>query len=106
MFFNGVEICPTIEEFNAIMGEPEVNTLILPTIGGDLIALVQALLGVSLDTAQHWYMFNKLNIHLVFAYFSRLTVPVAGRSCTYSLNAFCVCLPMRYFLVHEIVCVD
>ena len=49
--FNGVEICPTIEKFNAIMGEPTVNTLILPTVGEDLIALVQALLGVSLDTA-------------------------------------------------------
>ena len=27
------------------MGELEVNSLILPTIGGDLVALVQALLG-------------------------------------------------------------
>ena len=43
--FNGVEICSTIEEFNATMGELEVNSLILPTIGGDLVALVQALLG-------------------------------------------------------------
>ena len=51
--FNGVEICPTIEEFNAVMGELEINTLILPTIGGDLAALAQALLGVSLDMAQH-----------------------------------------------------
>ena len=33
------------------MGEPTVNTLILPTVGEDLIALVQAPLGVSLDTA-------------------------------------------------------
>lgn len=51
--FNGVEICPTIEELNAIMGEPKVNTFILPTTGGDLVALVQALLRISLDTAQH-----------------------------------------------------
>ena len=47
--FNSVEICPTLDEFSAIMGEPKVNTLILPTIGGDLLALVQPLLGVSLD---------------------------------------------------------
>ena len=40
-----------IEEFTAINGEPENNILILPTIGGDLVALVQALLGVSLDTS-------------------------------------------------------
>ena len=48
--FNGAEICPTIEEFNAIMGESEINTLILPTTDGDLLALAQALLGVSLVT--------------------------------------------------------
>ena len=47
--FNGVEVCPTLKEFNAIMGE--VSTLIFLTIGGDLLDLVQALLGVSLNTA-------------------------------------------------------
>ena len=47
---NGVKICPTLEEFSAIMGEPKVSTLILPTIGRDLLALVQAPLGVSLNT--------------------------------------------------------
>ena len=96
----------TIEEFNAINGEPENNILILPTIGGDLVALVQALLGVSLDMSQHWCVFNKLNIHSIFAYFSQLTIPVAGRTYSYYLNAFCLCLLARYFLVHETICID
>lgn len=60
--FNAVDICPTLEEFSALMGEPEVNTLILLTIGRDLLSFVQALLCVSLDTAQHWCMIDKLNI--------------------------------------------
>ena len=95
-----------LEEYNAIMGELIVNTLILPTIGKDLIALVQALLGVSLDMVQHWCVFNKLNICLVFAYFSWLIVPVASRTHSYYLNAFYLCLLMRYFLMHETIRID
>ena len=34
--FNGVELSPTIEEFGAIMGEPKIDNLIFPTVGGDL----------------------------------------------------------------------
>ena len=33
--FNGVELCPTLEEFSAIMGELDVSTLILPTTNED-----------------------------------------------------------------------
>ena len=47
-----------------------------------------------------------LNIHSVFAYFSRLTVLVAGRTHSYYLNAFYLRLLMRYFLMHEAVCID
>ena len=39
--FNGVELCPTIEEFSAIMGEPEIDDLVFPTIGEDLPSLLQ-----------------------------------------------------------------
>ena len=51
-------------------------------------------------------MFNKLNICSVFAYFSRLTIPMAGRPCSHYLNAFNLCLHVRYFLVHETVRID
>ena len=34
--FNRIELCPTIEEFATIMGEPDIDDLILPTMGGDL----------------------------------------------------------------------
>ena len=67
---NSVEICPTLEEFSAIMGEPLVNDLIFPTMGGDLPTLVQTLLGVPLEKAKLWCVFGKLNIRLIFAYFS------------------------------------
>ena len=39
--FNGIELCPTILEFGAIMGELEIDDLIFPTMGGDLPSLLQ-----------------------------------------------------------------
>lgn len=51
-------------------------------------------------------MFDKLNIHSIFAYFSRLTIPMVGRSRSYYLNAFCLCILVRHFLVHETVRID
>ena len=104
--FNGVEICPTIEEFSAFMGKPDVSTLTLPTIGKDFADLAHDLLGISLVVARWWCMLNKLNIRIVFAYFSWLAVPVASRVHSYYLNAFCLCLRARYFLVHETYQVD
>ena len=56
--FNGVEICPTLKEFSAIMGEPSVNDRIFPTMGGDLPTLIQALLDVPLEKVKQWCVFG------------------------------------------------
>ena len=48
--FNGVDLCPPIEEFDAIMGEPEINDLIFPTMGRDLPSLLQVVLGIPSTT--------------------------------------------------------
>ena len=71
--FNGVKICPTLKEFGAIMGEPSMNDRVFPTMGGDLPTLIQAFLGVPLKKAKQWCVFGKLNVYLIFAYFSRLS---------------------------------
>jgi len=104
--FNNMEICPTLEEFSAIMGEPNVSTLILPTIGNDFADLAHDLLGISLATSQQWCMLDHLNIHMVFAFFSRFSVPVTGRGRSHYLNAFCLWLLARYFLVNKTYRVD
>ena len=104
--FNGVEICLTLEEFSAIMGEPLVNDLVFPIMGGDLPTLIQALLGVPLEKAKQWCVFGKLNVRLIFAYFFRLTIPMTDILHSRFLNAFCLCILARYFLVHETYCVD
>jgi len=43
-----VELCPTLEEFSAIMGEHDFNAIILPTLEEDLSDLAYQLLGVPL----------------------------------------------------------
>ena len=56
--------------------------------------------------AQRWCILNKLNIQMVFTYFSQQNVPLAGAQCSHYLNALCLCLHARYFLVHKMLCVD
>ena len=51
-------------------------------------------------------MLNKLNIYMVFTYFSQQNVPLIGIQHSHYLNAFCLCLFLRYFLVHDTPCVD
>ena len=43
---------------------------------------------------------------MVFKYFSQQDVPLAGMKSSQYLNAFCLCILVRYYLVHEIPCVD
>ena len=38
--FNKIELCPTIKEFVAIMGELEIDDPIFPTMGGDLPSML------------------------------------------------------------------
>ena len=88
------------------MSEPNVSTLILPTTGEDIVDLAYDLLRTSLSVAQQWCMFNKFNIRMVFMYFSRKTIPLARASHAHYLNALCLCLLARYFLVYEITRID
>ena len=68
--------------------------------------LAHDLLGISLTVTQQWCMLDHLNIHTVFAYFSRLVVPMTSRKRSHYLNTFYLCLLARYFLVHETYRVD
>ena len=51
-------------------------------------------------------MFDKLNISSIFAYFSWLIVPVIGRPRSHYLNAFSLCILVRYFLVQKTARID
>ena len=63
------------------MGEPEIDDLIFPTMGGDLPSLLRVVLGVLPATANRWCVFGKLNLRLVFEYFSSLALPEGERPC-------------------------
>ena len=73
--FNGVELCPTIEEFGAILGEFDFDAIILPSLEEDLSELAHQLLGVHLSMAKRWCKSSKLNVFMVFKYFSKKDVP-------------------------------
>ena len=104
--FSGIELCLTIEEFVAIMGEPEIDDLIFPTIGRDLPSLLWVVLGILFTIANRWCVFGKLNLKLVFEYFSHSTFHEGERPHLYFLRAFCLCAFARYFLVQNSYCVD
>ena len=89
--FNGEELCPTIEEFGAIIGELDIDDLMFPTMGGDLPSQ-QVVLGIPLATENRWCVFGKLNHSLVFAHFFGLALPMGKRPCSYILRAFCLLL--------------
>ena len=67
--FNGVELCPTLEEFSAIMCEHDFSAIILPTLEEDHSSLSHQLLGVPLAIAKRWCKSNKLNAFMVFKFF-------------------------------------
>ena len=56
------------------MGEPEIDDLVFPTIGGDLPYLLQVVLGILLAMVNRWCIFGKLNFSLVFAHFPNLAI--------------------------------
>ena len=83
------------------MGEPEIDDVIFPTMGGDLPSLLQVMLDVPLATTNRWCVFGKLNLSLVFAHFFDLAIPVDERPRSYFLRAFYLCALARYFLVQR-----
>ena len=81
------------------MGEPEIDDLIFPTMGGDLPSLLRVVLDVPAAMANRWCFFGKLNLRLVFKYFSGSALPEGEKLRLYFLHAFCLCALARYFLV-------
>ena len=99
--FNGVELCPTIEEFCVIMDEYKFGAIILPPLEEDLFDLAHQILGAYLGMVKRWCKSNKLNVSMVFKYFSWKGVPLARANSSHHLNAFCICILARFFLVLE-----
>ena len=101
-----MELCPTLENFGAIIGEPDLGSIIAPTLEEDLSYMAHQLLGVPLAMAKRWCTLDKLNVQMVFKYFSQWNVLLVKMEFFYYLNAYCLCILERYFLVHQTPCVD
>ena len=64
------------------------------------------MLGILKTTANRWYVFGKLNLRLVFDYFSSLGLLKGERPRSYYLHTFYLCALAGYFLVQKSYCVD
>lgn len=104
--FNSMELCSTLEQFSVIMGEYDFSAIILPIHNGDLSNLAHQLLRVPLAMAKRWCKSNKLNVFMVFKYFSKKDIPLDKVKRFYHLNTFCLYIPARFFLVLETPRVD
>ena len=63
-------------------------------------------MGVPEFIANRWCVFGKLNLRLVFDYFSGSGLLEGERPQSYYLRAFCLCALARYFLVQQSYFVD
>ena len=63
-------------------------------------------LGVPKTIANRQCVFRKLNLRLVFDYFSNSGLLEGERPQSYYQHAFCLCALERYFLVQQSHCVD
>ena len=75
-------------------------------MGRDLPSLLQFVLGILATTANSWFFLGKLNLRLVFDYFSDSALLEGERLRSYFLRAFCLYALARYFLVQKSYCVD
>ena len=101
-----MELCSTLEEFGAIMCEHNLGAIFLPTLEEDLSNLANQLLRVHLAMTKRWCNSDKLNVFMFFKHFFKKDVPLAGAKHSHHLNAFCLCILARFFLVHETPHVD
>ena len=64
------------------------------------------MLGVPEFIANRWCVFGKLNLRLVFDYFSGSSLLESERPHSYFLRVFFLCALVRYFLVQNLYYVD
>lgn len=88
------------------MDECNFGSIILPTLEEDLSKLAHRLPGVHLSMAKRWCKSMKLNIAMVFKYFTKKVVPLVGAKRYHHLSNFFLCILASFFLVHDTLLVD
>ena len=82
------------------MSERDIGPAIFPTPKEDVSHLPQRVLGVIQVVARRRYSLKQLNILMVFNYFFKKPLPLAGIECSYFLNAYYIYILVGFFLVH------
>ena len=66
-----MELCPTLEEFGVIIGNHDFGAIILPTLKENPFELAHHVLEVHLSMVKRWCKSKKLNVPMVFKYFTK-----------------------------------
>lgn len=98
--FNNTEVCPTMEEFGAILGRPDFDHILLPSVVPLKVeGLISSLFGIPTRVARGWFSNSRIDFQLVVSHFSQLPPIVTGNQLQHRLNALCFCILACYLFV-------
>lgn len=83
------------------MGECNFSSIILSTLEEDLSKLAHKALEVHHSMAKIWCNSRKLNVAVVFKYYTKKFAPLSRAERSHRLNSFCLYILVRFSLVHE-----
>lgn len=97
--FNRNELCPTMEEFGAILGRPDFKRVLVPAMtvikAEDLIPSF----GISLRLARLWLSNSRIILESVISHFAALPFWTSTVQIDCYLNAVCVVLVASFLFV-------
>lgn len=100
--FNNIEMCPTIEEFSAILKYPNSHNLLLPSLTVPLPSSLASVLDISVRQAKSWCANSTIDLEPLVRCFS--THPPSPNNCT--SKTLCLCLLAGYLLISDLHSVD
>lgn len=100
--FGEQELCPTMEEFHAYLGNFVSGEIIIPPVRENIHKVLEAILGVNGGSA--WYLINngRLNAMRFIEMFSPLGDLSNMVHQTRRMTALCMCLLIAYLLVPSV----
>lgn len=100
--FNNIEICPTMEEFSAILNYPISHDPLFPSQAMLLSSNLALALSISVEQARSWCIGSTINLEPLVQHFST-ALPLLD-NCAF--KALCLCLLAGYLLISDLHSVD
>ena len=94
--FNNSEMCPTMEEFGAILGRSDFNHVLLPSTAQAKAEDLVPIFGISLRIAHDWFSNSQIDMQSVISHFHPSPAATVKNQTQYQLNAACLCILAEY----------